>query len=143
MAADYRSIQLTSLDTVGAQLGPGLWGSKVMVYASRIDLAAVSGGWDKSESTAFFTYKAGDIPLAIGVVPGVSLATAKISVGIEGTLAKYAPLATNTVVAVMKITMADDWGVLAADEEVWVTNDGTADMPTSTFLACYGFYTRH
>ena len=143
MTANYPSIQLTSLDTVGAQLGPGLWGSKVMVYPSSIDLSAISGGWDKSESTAMFTYKAGDIPLAIGVSAGVTLGTSKVSVGIEGTLAKYAPLATNTAVGVLKISMIDEFAVLAADEEVWVTNDGTADMPTSTFLFCFGFYTRH
>ena len=87
-AATYNSAQITSLDTVGAQLGPGLWGSKVMVYPSRIDLSAVSAGWDKSEDTHMFTYKAGDIPLAIGLIAGVSLASAKVSIGISGPTAK-------------------------------------------------------
>ena len=142
-AATYNSAQITSLDTVGAQLGPGLWGSKVMVYPSRIDLSAVSAGWDKSEDTHMFTYKAGDIPLAIGLIAGVSLGSSKIAIGISGTAAKYRASAAFTPVNIMDIVMIPDWAVLSADEEVWVTNSNDADMPTTTYLALLGFYTRH
>lgn len=143
MAATYNSAQITSLATVGAELGPGLWGAEVRVYPSRIDLSAVTDGWDKSESSAMFTYKAGDIPLAIGLIAGVSLGSSKVSIGIDGTTAKYRALATFTVVNTLQFFSIPDFAVLAADEEVWVVNDSTADMPTTTYLALLGFYTRH
>ena len=143
MAANYRSDQLTSLDTVGAQLDPGLWGAKVQVYPSRIDLSAVTAGWDKLETAHMFTFKAGDIPLAIGLIAGVSLSSAKIEIGISGTAGKYRASATFTAVNIMDIVMIPDWAVLSADEEVWVTNSNDADMPTTTYLALLGFYTRH
>ena len=142
-AATYNSAQITSLDVVGAQLDPGLWGAKVQVYPSRIDLSAVTAGWDKSEDTHMFTYKAGDIPLAIGLIAGVSLGSAKVSIGISGTTAKYKALGTFTGVNIMSIYMIDDWAALSADEEIRLINDGTADMPTTTYVALLGFYTRH
>ena len=143
MAAEYLSAQVTSLATLGAELAPGIWGKEVRTYQSRIDLSAVTDGWDKSESTHMFTYAAGDTPLAIGLIAGVSLGSAKVSIGIEGTLAKYRALATFTAVNTMSIFMIPDWAILTAAEPVWVTNDATADMPTTTYLGLVGFYTRH
>ena len=143
MAADYFSAQVTSLATTGAELAAGLWGSEVRAYPSRIDLSAVTDGWDKSESTHMFTYAVGDTPLAIGLIAGVSLGSAKVSIGIEGTLAKYRALATFTAVNTMSIFFIPDWAKLTAAEPVWVTNDATADMPTTTYLGLVGFYTRH
>lgn len=142
MAADYSSAQLTSLDTVAAQLGPGLWGARIQCYPSRIDLSAVTDGWDTGEITRMFTFKAGDIPLAIGLIAGVSLGSSKIKIGPSGDDAKYRAEATFTKVNIMDICMIPDWAVLTADEEVWATCT-TADMPTTTYFALVGFYTRH
>lgn len=143
MAADYFSAQITSLATLGAEIAPGLYGAEVRAYPSRIDLSAITDGWDKSESTHMFTFSAGDTPLAIGLIAGVSLGSSKVSIGIEGTLAKYRALATFTAVNTMSLFMIPDWAVLTAAEPVWVTNDATADMPTTTYLALVGFYVRH
>lgn len=143
MAADYKSAQLTSLATAGTELDPGLYNAGLRFYYGRIDLSAVTDGWDKSESAAMFTFKAGDIPLAIGLIAGVSLGSAKVSIGLEGTLAKYRALATFTSVNVYALHSISAPAALSADEEVWVTNDATADMPTTTYLALIGVYSRH
>ena len=143
MAATYNSAQLTSLATAGAELGPGLYNAGLRFYYGRIDLSAITDGWDKSETAAMFTFKAGDIPLAIGLIAGVSLGSAKVSIGPTGTAAKYRALATFTSVNIMVFHTISAPAVLTADEEVWVTNDATADMPTTTYLALLGVYSRH
>ena len=143
MAADYKSAQLTSLATVGAELAPGLYNAGLRFYYGRIDLSAVTDGWDKSETAAMFTFRTGDIPLAIGLIAGVSLGSAKVSIGPTGTAAKYRALAVFTAVNIMSFHSISAPAALTADEEVWVTNDATADMPTTTYLALLGVYSRH
>ena len=140
MAADFKSDQLDTLDTIGAQLAPGLFGSNLRLYGGRFTMAATA----KSKSIAMFTWKYGDIPWAIGLLTDVSLATAQVSIGITGSTAKYKAAATYTTPNVWTFFMTEaNIAMLSADEEVWIANDATATLPASGELILLGVATRH
>ena len=139
-AADFKSDQLTTLDTVGAQLAPGFFGSTFRPYGGRFTMAATA----KSKSIAMFTWKYGDIPWAIGLLTDVSLATSQVSIGISGSTAKYKAAATYTTPNVWTFFMTEaNISMLSADEEVWITNDATAILPASGEIILMGLATRH
>lgn len=140
MAADFKSDELTALATEGAQLAPGIFGVELRSYFGRFTMATTA----KSKSIAMFTFKAGDIPRAIGMLTDTSLATALVSLGISGATAKYRALATFTVVNVWSFFMTEaNMAELSSDEEVWITNDATATLPASGEIVLAGLYTRH
>lgn len=140
MAADFQSDQLTSLATEGAQLAPGVFGAEIRGYRGRFTMASTA----KSKSIAMFTYKAGDIPWAIGMLVDTSLGSAKVSIGINGTTAKYRALATFTGVNLWALYMTEaNIASLPSDEEVWVVNDATATLPATGEIVLVGLYTRH
>lgn len=139
-AADFKSDQLTTLATVGAQLTPGLFGSQLRLYGGRFTMAATA----KSKSIAMFTWKYGDIPWAIGLLTDRSLVTAKVGIGINGSTAKYRAAATYTIPNVWTLFMTEaNIAMLSADEEVWITNDSTAILPASGEIVLIGLATRH
>lgn len=140
MAADFFSDQLTSLATEGAELAPGIFGVELRGYHGRFTMATTA----KSKSIAMFTFKAGDIPWAIGMLTDTSLATAQVSLGIVGNTAKYRALATFTVTNVWSWFMTEaSMAQLSSDEEIWITNDATATLPASGEIVLAGLYTRH
>ena len=140
MAADFKSDQLDTLSTIGAQLAPGLFGSNIRLYGGRFTMATTG----KSKSIAMFTWKYGDVPWAIGLLTDISLDTSKVSIGITGSTAKYRAPATYTAPNVWTFFMTEaNIAMLSADEEVWVTNDSTADLPSSGEIVLMGFATRH
>ena len=139
-AADFNSDQITTLATAGAQLSPGLFGSNLRLYGGRFTMASTA----KSKSIAMFTWKYGDIPWAIGLLTDATLATSQVSIGISGSTAKYKAAATYTTPNVWTYFMTEaNIAMLSADEEVWITNDATADLPSSGEIVLVGVATRH
>lgn len=135
MAADYLSTQLTAIDAgtyqtagtykVGGPFRPMFLGT----------LAFGTGIMAKSEDAGMVRLPIGVIPFQVGILVSESLGSAKYSIGITGTTAKYRALAVQTDLTgwlwFMLETAWDD-DPLTAIEEVMITNDATAAFPTTT-----------
>ena len=136
MAADYSSVQLTAI-AAGTHLGAGRYitGSPARPTFHG-ELAFGTGIMAKSETAAMVSLPIGVIPFKIGILVSESLGSAKFSIGISGTSAKYKALGTQTdltgFVEYMLETAWDAYGPNTAVEEIWITNDATAAFPTTT-----------
>ena len=136
MAADYKSVQLTAI-AAGTHLAAGLYktGShdRPMFHGH---LAFGTGIMAASETAAMVALPIGVIPFQIGILVSESLGSAKFSLGISGTAAKYKALGTQTDLTTwvwyMLETAWDAYGANTAIEEIWITNDATAAFPTTT-----------
>lgn len=131
MAADYFSTQLTSLDA-GTHLGAGDYKQGFYsrpIFRGTFDLA---GAIAKSETLAMVRLPIGAIPYMCWLLSSVTLNTAVVSIGISGTAAKYRALATFTTAGQwVPFMIPASMTALTAVEEIWITNDATAAVPTS------------
>jgi len=140
MSGDYSSDQSTVLQTTGAVVDPGFLGVNARLYFGTITLASQA----KSKTIDFFTIKAGEIPYIFGFLTDTSLGSAKVSVGISGSAAKYRASATYTTTdTVTWFNAAATHTALTADEEILVSNDGTAALPASGELRLFAIVGRH
>ncbi len=135
MAADFDGIQIDVLDTAGAVLAPGLWNGDVKAYIGTLTLASQTA----DKSTHMVSLPVGVTPWAFGLLTDTSLGSSQVSIGIEGTLAKYKPTGAYTstdlwtfymeIAQIAAITTAVGDG--ANEEEIWVTETNTTAFPAS------------
>ena len=138
MAADFVSTQLTAIDAGGASahLAAGNYILGTMerpIYHGRLDFD--TGVLAKSKTAAMVRLPIGIIPMKVGILLSESSGSAKFSIGISGAGAKYRALATQTDatgIIYYQLESAYDDGALTAIEEIWITNDATADFPTTS-----------
>ena len=147
MAATYDGIQVDVLDAAGAVLAPGLWNGDVKAYVGTITLASQT----KNKSIHMVDLPVGVTPWAFGLLTDTSLGSSTVSVGIEGTLAKYKATGTFTttdiwtfymeIAQIAAITTAV--GDQAGMEELWVTETNTANLPASGTFGIIALVNRH
>ena len=135
MAADFKSVQLTNIDA-GTHQGAGAY--KVGSPHRPIflgTLAFASAVMAKSKTAAMVRLPIGVIPFQVGILISESLGSSKISIGKSGAATKYRLVATETGILGWNWFMLEaawDDAPLTAEEEVWITNDGSADFPTTS-----------
>jgi hypothetical protein len=135
-AATYSSVQITAI-AAGTHLGAGRYktGSDDRPIFHG-ELAFGTGIMAKSEDAAMVSLPIGVIPFQVGILVSESLGSAKFSIGIVGTTAKYRALAVQTNLAswvwYMLETAWDAYGPNTAVEEIRITNDATAAFPTTS-----------
>ncbi len=134
-AATYFSTQLTKIDA-GTHQGAGSYAVgdpyRPMFLGT---LAFGSTVMAKQEEVAMVRLPIGVIPFQVGILVSESLGSAVYSIGISGTLAKYRALLVQTDLTgwiwhMLETSWDDD--PLTAINEVWITNDNTANFPTTT-----------
>ncbi len=137
MAADNFSVQLTSIDVPNYQPATAAWykGGSPHRPLFHGQFAATATNMAKSKTVAMVRLPIGVIPFRASVLIDTSLGSAKYSIGSSSSGAKYRALATSTVVgAWFDYNLPAAMIVLTAAEEIWITNDATADFPTTVAI---------
>ncbi len=144
LTADYHSVQQPNANaledgTSTTQLPPGVWGKGR--YCASFDLSSASGGWDKSETLGMVTIPAGLVVLSIDLLISASLSTAVLAIGTTVTAAKYraALVHTTPLINWVQFQVATQFvsqlvTPLAIAELILITNDATADLPTTGII---------
>lgn len=143
--ATYYSVQQTIVNalydgTSTTQLPPGIWGNGK--YCASYDLSTATAGWDKQETCGFVTIPADLVVLSIDLLISASLSTAVIAIGTTVTAAKYRAALTHTTPLInwINFQVATQFvsqlvTPLTIAEMILITNDNTADMPTTGIIS--------
>lgn len=142
--ATYYSVQQTIVNalydgTSTTQLPPGIWGKGK--YCASYDLSTPTNGFDKSQTLGMVTLPAGVIVLGIDILISASLSTAVLAIGTTVTAAKYraALVHTTPLINWINFQVATQFVTqlvtpLAIPEMILITNDATADLPTTGII---------
>ena len=114
---------------------------KIRMFTDRYDMVGALG---KSETIMLGYLPKDVVPLGGWLGNSASLGTSVVSVGILGTLAKYRTGATKTSITREELGLTAAYGVLISTaEEILLSNDATAALPTSgiiTLTMTFGAY---
>jgi hypothetical protein len=131
-AADYLSTQLTSIDAGTYQpstIAAYKVGSKDMpIFRGSFSTGSIA----KSKTIEMVRLPSGCIPYRLWFNTDTSLGSSKVAFGSSATADKYRASGTLTTPLSQWIPfMVLPLVKLTAEELVWITNDGTADLPAA------------